>query len=68
MFGSLACGVLCSGPRWSNDPIDVRIKGPPRARGAARTRSAMEHERGLAGGPCESSVKGVRIRNKRVEH
>jgi len=33
-----------------NDPIDVGIKRPPRARGAARTRSAMEHERRLAGG------------------
>jgi hypothetical protein len=32
-----------------NDPIDVWIKQPPRARGAARTRSAVEHERGLAG-------------------
>jgi hypothetical protein len=32
-----------------NDPIDVWIKGPPRARGAARTRSAVEHHRGLAG-------------------
>jgi hypothetical protein len=33
-----------------NDPIDVGIKRPPRTRGAARTRSAMEHERRLAGG------------------
>jgi hypothetical protein len=32
-----------------NDPIGAWIKGPPRARGAARTRSAVEHERGLAG-------------------
>jgi hypothetical protein len=32
-----------------NDPIGVGVKGPPRARGAARTRSAVEHERGLAG-------------------
>ena len=36
----LACGVLRSGPRWSNRtiPRDVGIKGPPRASGAARTR------------------------------
>ncbi len=33
-----------------DDPIDVGIKVPPPACGTAGTRSAMEDERGLAGG------------------